>query len=98
MRPRLVSPSLTSRGEGANKLGRLATHLVYPYDVAGAVVPPACACWTMATSCGLATTAAVTAPTATTLSRVRAVDRSRTVSNHGMSARTATMTAITADS
>lgn len=98
MRPRPVSPSLTSRGEGANRLDRFATQVVYPYDVAGAVVPPARACRAMATSCGLATTAAVTAPTATTLSRVRAVDRTRAASSHGISARTARITAITADS
>src|SRR5271169_1451510 len=98
MRPRPASPSLTSRGEGANKLDRLATQVVYPYDVAGAAVPPARACWTMATSCGLAMTTAVAAPTATTLSRVRAVDQARAASSHGISASAARITAITADS
>src|ERR1700721_2968630 len=97
MRPSPVSPSLTSRGEGANKLCRLATHVVYPYDAAGATVPPARSCTTIATSCGLATTTAVTAATATTLSRVKISDLARAAS-HGISASTATITAITTDS
>src|SRR5208283_6239026 len=95
MWPRAVSPLLASRGEGVNRLGRLATQEVYPSD-AVAAFPSTRACWIIAASCGLATTAAATPVAARALSRVRI--RTRELSSHGTSASAATIRAITADS
>ena len=72
--------------------------MVYPSEVALVALPPARACWTIAISCGLATTTPAIPATATARSLTTAAARVRRPASQGARASTATIRAITADS